>query len=242
VAELLLVFLAGLAGSMHCVGMCGGFACGLGGDARGAAATLQRHLIYHAGRLASYCFLGALAGQLGWLLVAPSGVATAGLAATLQQGLSWIAGGLMAIVGLQFLGVLPRAAVFGHAGEGLVRALRGLLRAPGPAAPLALGVLNGLLPCPLVYAVVAYAAACGKAVHGWQIMAAFGLGTLPALLALGGFGWWWQRRTPGTIATVAVLPQRAALRVPWRVHGVKLAGSFLLLLGAITLMRGLPGH
>ena len=239
-AELLLVFLAGLAGSMHCVGMCGGFACGLGGDARGAAASLQRHLIYHGGRLASYCFLGALAGQLSWLLVAPGGIASAGVAATLQQGLAWVAGGLMGLVGLQFLGVLPRSALFGHAGEGLVRALRGLLKAPGPGAPLALGVLNGLLPCPLVYAVVAYAATCGKAVHGWQVMAAFGLGTLPALMALGGLGWWWSSRAapkPNTIAFVRRTPALA-----WRVQGVRLAGAFLLLLGAITLWRGLPGH
>jgi len=91
---------------------------------------------------------------------------------------------------------------------------------------------------------VAYAAACGKAVHGWQIMAAFGLGTLPALLALGGLGWWWQRRAPATgtaDTTIALVPHGKALRVPWRVHGVRLAGAFLLLLGAITLARGL-GH
>lgn len=239
-AELLLVFLAGLAGSMHCVGMCGGFACGLGGDARGAAATLQRHLIYHAGRLASYCFLGALAGQLGWLLVAPGGFVSAGVATSLQQGLAWIAAGLMAVVGLQFLGLLPRAALFGHAGAGLVQALRGLLKAPGPGAPLALGVLNGLLPCPLVYAVVAYAAACGKAVHGWQIMVAFGLGTLPALLALGGLGWWWSSR-PAAPTTIAIVRRRSSTLV-WRVQGVRLAGALLLVLGAITLWRGLPGH
>src|SRR3546814_9938372 len=64
-AQYLLVFLAGLAGSLHCVGMCGGFACALGSDPRGRAATLRRQLLYNVGRVTTYMFLGALAGTLG---------------------------------------------------------------------------------------------------------------------------------------------------------------------------------
>ena len=61
----LVIFAAGFLGSFHCIGMCGGFACALGRDPRGGAATVERHLLYNLGRLTTYCFLGALAGALG---------------------------------------------------------------------------------------------------------------------------------------------------------------------------------
>ena len=61
-----LLFVAGIAGSFHCIGMCGGFACALGGDPRGRGATALRHALYNTGRLTTYCFLGGLAGGLGW--------------------------------------------------------------------------------------------------------------------------------------------------------------------------------
>jgi len=51
VLQYLLISLAGLAGSVHCIGMCGGFVCVMGRDPRGAAATLRRHLIYNLGRV-----------------------------------------------------------------------------------------------------------------------------------------------------------------------------------------------
>ena len=61
----LLIFAAGFAGSFHCIGMCGGFACALGRDPRGRTATVERHLLYNTGRLTTYCFLGGIAGALG---------------------------------------------------------------------------------------------------------------------------------------------------------------------------------
>ena len=61
----LVIFAAGFAGSFHCIGMCGGFACALGRDPRGRTATVERHLLYNTGRLTTYCFLGGIAGALG---------------------------------------------------------------------------------------------------------------------------------------------------------------------------------
>ena len=61
----LLIFAAGFAGSFHCIGMCGGFACALGRDPRGRRRPLERHLLYNMGRLTTYCFLGVIAGALG---------------------------------------------------------------------------------------------------------------------------------------------------------------------------------
>ena len=69
----LVVFAAGFAGSFHCLGMCGGFACALGRDPRGRGATTVRHLLYNSGRLTTYCFLGALAGALGQVNMYPAG-------------------------------------------------------------------------------------------------------------------------------------------------------------------------
>ena len=239
-----LIFLAGLAGSMHCVGMCGGFVCALGPDRRGAVATSRRHLLYHAGRLTSYVFLGALAGGIGMLLVGRGGEAAVQIGQRLLAGVSGL---LVLLVGLQFLGlgvgVLPGGGVLGHA---VARGLSGLRGATGPSAPVALGVINGLLPCPLVYAFVAQAGAtCGTAT-GLQVMLAFGLGTLPAMLAAGGIGVW-VRRNPrpvsatGSVQIVAMpgAARPAVLGADWRHHALRLAGVFLLFLGLLTLARGL---
>src|SRR5258705_12260024 len=78
----LVIFAAGFAGSFHCIGMCGGFACALGGDPHGQGATLQRHLLYNLGRLSTYCFLGALAGALGQLIGTSQGGMTIALLST----------------------------------------------------------------------------------------------------------------------------------------------------------------
>src|SRR6266545_3713480 len=191
-SQYVLIFLAGAAGSFHCVGMCGGFACALGSDPRDPVVTLCRHLLYNLGRVMSYCFLGAVVGYLGVLLV---GHGAEGIPANLaQRALAMVSGLLMVFIGLQFLGFLRRfgPGLNGIGGELLVPALRNLLKTSGIAAPLAFGVLNGFLPCPLVYAFAAQAAGSGDPAAGFLIMAAFGLGTFPAMLMMGGIGIWWR--------------------------------------------------
>ena len=235
----LIVFFAGLAGSMHCIGMCGAFACGLGADARGAAASLQRHLVYNLGRVASYCFLGAVVGHLGLLLVELGVHSPWGIVG--QRALALLSGALMVVVGLQFLGLLRhrRLQRFSAGADAVVLALRRLVAAPGPAAPLALGVLNGFLPCPLVYAFVAQTATCGSALNGLQLMATFGLGTFPAMLAMGGVGWWRRGHSiDAQPVRVAFLPRQAWPAVRIRLQGVRLAGGFIVLIGLVTLARG----
>ena len=239
----LLIFLAGVAGSMHCIGMCGGFACAIGGDTRGPVASVLRHLVYNAGRLGSYAFIGAVAGYAGHMLV---GLGTdVGTAAAAQRALAVVSGLLMIYLGLQFLGLFKKArAQWQWSGiEVLAQALRVLARAPGLSAPLALGGLNGLLPCPLVYAFAAQAMAGGGPLQGVSVMVAFGLGTFPAMLAMGGVGLW--------LARVGAQPQAqpihasflaAAVPLPrtdWRLLGVRGAGGFIVALGLMTLARGL---
>ena len=220
-----MLFAAGFAGSFHCIGMCGGFACALGRDPQhGHGATVLRHLLYNAGRLTTYCFLGALAGALGQVICTPQGVTVSLLDGSLdagQQLLAIAAGLLMIGMALQFFGLLRRfhhlAAGFG--GSMFALSLRSLLTTRSRAAPLAFGVFNGFLPCPLVYAFVAEAASTAAVLPGFVTMAAFGLGTFPAMLMMGGIG--------------------HALAPAWRQRGVWLAGSFILLLGLITLGRGI---
>jgi sulfite exporter TauE/SafE len=211
-----LIFLAGIAGSMHCVGMCGGFACALAPDPRGRAATMRRHLVYNGGRVTTYCFLGAAAGWAGaeWL------------PATAQRTLAVVSGALMVYIGLQFFGMFaPRLALpAGVAGIVDVSALRAVLKSPRPAAPLAFGVLNGFLPCPLVYAFAAQAASSGGTLPGLGVMLAFGLGTFPAMLAMGAAGAWLRGGTGDGMR--------------WRLRGIRAAGTFIVLLGMITLARG----
>jgi len=219
----LVIFAAGFAGSFHCIGMCGGFACALGRDPRGAAATAERHLLYNVGRLTTYCFLGALAGALGQVVSIAHGVAVPPLTGPLdaaQRILAIVAGLLMIAMALQFFGVFHgfhRAAV-GFGGSTLAISLRSLLAARSRAAPVAFGVFNGFLPCPLVYAFAAQAGSTAAPLPGFLVMLAFGLGTFPAMLMMGGIG--------------------RLLAPAWRQRGVWLAGGFILLLGLVTIGRG----
>jgi sulfite exporter TauE/SafE len=220
----MVIFIAGFAGSFHCIGMCGGFACALGYDPKGRGATVLRHLLYNTGRLTTYCFLGGLAGALGQIICTSQGTTVPLLSGPLDTGqriLAILAGLLMIAMALQFFGLLPRLhrITTGSGASTLAASLRSLLTAPGHAAPLAFGVFNGFLPCPLVYAFAAQAASTAGALPGFLTMAAFGLGTFPAMLLMGGVG--------------------RALAPAWRQRGVWLAGSCILLLGLITVGRGI---
>src|ERR1700733_8168054 len=209
-------FAAGLAGSFHCIGMCGGFACGLGRDPSGRAATVLRHMLYNSGRLTTYCFVGGLSGALGQLICTRQGTTATLLGGSLnaaEQVLAIVAGLLMIAMALQFFGMLQafhRLAI-GFGGSTFAMSLRSLLTTSNRAAPLAFGVFNGFLPCPLVYAFAAEAVSTGQALPGFLTMASFGLGTFPALLMMGGVG--------------------QVLAPAWLQRGVWLAGSCILLLG-----------
>lgn len=213
----LVVFAAGFAGSFHCVGMCGGFACGLGRDPRGRGATMLRHLIYNSGRLTTYCFLGALAGALGQIVCTRQGTTFVLLGGTLDAAERVLA----VVAALQFFGMLQvfHRLTVGFGSSTFALSLRSLLTTRSRAAPLAFGVFNGFLPCPLVYAFAAEAASTFGVLPGALTMASFGLGTFPAMLMMGGVG--------------------RMLAPAWRQRGVRLAGACILLLGLITLGRGL---
>lgn len=190
--------LAGLAGSPHCVGMCGGLAAA-------AAPRPPQALAWSLGRLTTYALLGALAGGTAGLLPMPTKLATV-LAVSL---LLWFAAGLAELP-------LPRLPV----PAALHRAGSALLKRPDLPSRFAFGLVNGLLPCGLVYAALSLPVASGDPLTGALAMVAFGLGTVPALsLAALGLrrlvaGTLWRRRVLAVaVLTVGLvtLASRAAL-------------------------------
>jgi sulfite exporter TauE/SafE len=184
--------LMGLLGSTHCVVMCGGVvaaACSALPLRHGARwrTHLPYVLCYNAGRIGSYAAAGAIAGAMGASLASAASVAA--VVERAQLGLRLGAGVLMVIVGLYVAGFGSALRWVERAGEPVWRRIAKLARrfvpVRSPAQALALGLLWGWMPCGLVYAALAAAATSGSALGGSVTMAAFGLGTLPMLVAMG---------------------------------------------------------
>jgi len=223
-------FLTGLAGGVHCIGMCGGLVAVMDGTApvrfiargrrrEGPAAALQvsaaaaRRLAYHAGRLSTYALLGTLAGATG------STVMLARVVLPVQQAMYTLAAAMLLVVGAHLAGWSSRIPLtLERGGARLWRALQphaaGRLLAPaGARRALGAGLLWGAVPCALSYTGLTLALLSGSAQGGGAVMLAFGLGTLPYLLAGGmlarrAAAWLsrpWLRRVAGfTVIALAV--------------------------------------
>ncbi|MDD2885553.1 MAG: sulfite exporter TauE/SafE family protein [Dechloromonas sp.] len=174
------LFLVGLLGGTHCVGMCGGI---VGALSMGAPGRWSMHLAYNVGRIASYTAAGALAGLLGAASLTLEGQLPARLI------LYFLANLMLVALGLYLLGVSRALAFTEQAGQVLWRRLQPLTRRFLPARTMAqalpLGLLWGWLPCGLVYSALVSALSAGSATRGAGLMLAFGLGTLPNLLLAG---------------------------------------------------------
>ena len=181
---------AGLLGGAHCAAMCGGIVAAVCGS-RGSGMPWRRTLAYNAGRIASYAVAGAIVGGLG-----QAGLAWRG-DALLRQSLMLIAGVTLMLLALFLAGWSPLANAMEAAGARLWRRLQPYTRRflPAHTVPraLGLGALWGWLPCGMVYAVLLTAASTGDAGEGALVMTAFGLGTLPNLLAVAAFAHRLQR-------------------------------------------------
>lgn len=179
---------ASLLGSLHCAGMCGGFAA-LCGGARGVNGRgVVGQVAYNGGRLLSYVALGALAGALAGRFDAVA----EGLSG-MQRVATWILVAALVLMALRELG-LGRKTLVGiddpAARPGPLARLRsrvvGLLRRPGSGPALAVGLLSAVLPCGWLWAFVAVAGTTGDAAAGALVMAVFWVGTVPALVVVGG--------------------------------------------------------
>jgi hypothetical protein len=219
-------FAAGLLGGVHCAGMCGGIVGSFSAAARGPA--LARQLAFNGGRIASYSLAGVIAGALGSLGQAADPLLY------VQAALFALANVVMVMLGLYIAGWGETVLRFERAGAILWRRIEPYARSVFPidstAKSLGAGLLWGWVPCGLVYSILVLALASGSAPGGAAVMAAFGLGTLPALLAAGFFAQRllalrrapWVRRAAGTVIITVALVGLArvpglteALRAGW---------------------------
>jgi len=178
------IFLVGLLGGTHCVGMCGGIVGALTMPVPGRATRQWPiHLAYNLGRITTYIGLGALMGAAGTVGLLFNGVLPVQIALYVLANLMLVAMGLY-LTG--FTGLLAPVERLGHTLWRRVQPLaRRFLPARSPLQALPLGMLWGLVPCGLIYSVLATALVTGSAERGAALMAAFGLGTLPNLLLAG---------------------------------------------------------
>ncbi len=174
-------FLLGLFSSAHCVGMCGGImgALSMAVPANAKARRWVILLSYNLGRVFSYALMGAIVGVFSRQITEAGGAIW----------LRWLAGALLIAMGLYLANWWRGLTYLETGGRYLWAYLQPLGKALMPVntvpKALALGGIWGWLPCGLVYSALAYAMAQGHAFSGGLVMLAFGLGTLPAVLATG---------------------------------------------------------
>ena len=205
-------FLIGLFGSFHCIGMCGPIALALPIQQDDRLALVSGRVLYNVGRAITYAFIGLVFGLLGQSL------SLAGF----QQSISIIAGVLILLMVLlpskysQKLYLLKPAYGFTNF---LKKKFGILLKRKSIASIFFIGLLNGFLPCGLVYIAVAGALASGGFFEGAAYMFIFGIGTLPIMLA------------------VSLAGNFISLNVRKRVN--KLIPAFMIVLACLFILRGM---
>ncbi len=215
---LISALILGLLGGGHCLGMCGG----LMGALTLAIPPEKRQrrffflLAYNLGRILSYALAGLLIGLAGWAL-------TTGPLGTFMRVL---AGLLLIAMGLYLAGWWSGLTRIEALGRNLWRVIQPLTKhfMPVTSAPkaLVLGALWGWLPCGLVYSTLLWAASQGNALNSAALMLAFGLGTLPVLMATG----------------LAAERVTALLRR----QGIRMAGGILVMLFGLWTLPGPHQH
>jgi uncharacterized protein len=179
--EILAAFLVGLVGSLHCIGMCGPIAIALPVPDSSNLSFFTGRILYNLGRVVTYSFLGAILGLLG------GRIALAGA----QQVVSIILGVVIIIAVLlpqKYKNYFAQHTVTQKLAQPLKENIGVLFKKGTFSAMFLIGILNGFLPCGLVYVALAGAIASGNAISGAAVMIFFGLGTVPAMFAATIFG------------------------------------------------------
>ncbi len=205
-------FTIGLIGSLHCIGMCGPIAIALPLGSKGFGNRLTGTLLYNLGRIITYGILGSLFGLLG------KGFEMAGI----QRWVS-ITAGIMMISWILFPILFHRKFLnlnFGDSAvNSLISKLRKLFGKQSFINLFLIGLLNGLLPCGLVYVAIAGAINTNDPIQGVFFMMLFGIGTLPIM------------------ASVSILGNVMSLAVRNKIS--KIIPVFIITLGIIFIIRGL---
>lgn len=177
------VFIAGLLSGVHCAGMCGGIVGVVSMQVAGQRPAWHYQLVYNFGRIFSYIIAGVIVGAIG-----QGGLALKS-AAPLQEILFALASSMMIIMGLYLAGLGQGVRYLEKAGSVIWKFIqpytRRLLPVDSLSKALWLGTAWGWLPCGLVYTMLIATPAQGGPAAGALYMALFGLGTLPAMLAVG---------------------------------------------------------
>lgn len=179
------MFLLGLASGLHCVGMCGGIVGAFSATQviHSKQRLVARQIAFNAGRVSSYAAAGAFAGLAG------SVAGYAGVALQAQAGLYVLANLVIIALAMHLAGLKNPLQALETLGLPLWRAIQPhaakLLQGPGWRNAFLAGAAWGWLPCGLVYGALAVTVFAGDPARGAFAMAAFGLGTLPYLLAAG---------------------------------------------------------
>lgn len=180
--NLLAAFMIGVAGGVHCLGMCGGITVALQSAIPKNASALTFSLSYHLGRIVSYAMAGTIAGYVGTIVSH----------ASKSHGLSilTIISGVMLVllgcyIGNWYRGLLKLESVGGYLWRYIQPISKRLLPLRSPLHAFSYGMVWGWLPCGLVYSTLSWSMASGSPWQGGFIMLAFGLGTIPLMLAVG---------------------------------------------------------
>lgn len=179
--EILSAFVIGLFGSLHCIGMCGPIAIALPVPDSSNLSFIAGRLLYNIGRVLTYSFLGTIFGLLGSRFVI----------AGFQQGISITLGIIILLVVLlpsKYKVKVTQHPVILKLSAPLKESIGILFKKGTFSSMFLIGILNGFLPCGLVYVALAGAIASGNAVSGSAVMFLFGLGTIPAMFTATVFG------------------------------------------------------
>ena len=182
------MFMLGILGTGHCIGMCGPLVIAFPARSGGFAV----HLYYHMGRIITYTIIGSIMGGIGAGL-AKIAVATGAdypvWVTRVQMGVSVVAAIFLLIFGLSRLKIIREPEWMNLASPNKIPGYRKLLKSASTnrrqTEMLLLGMMMGLLPCGLSFAAFSRALPSGGPIHGAAMVFSFAMGTLPGLLLLG---------------------------------------------------------
>ncbi len=171
-----LAFMAGLLGSGHCVGMCGALVSGCFMKS-GASKSYVPYFVYQFARISVYTLVGFAAAALGFVLV------SSGVFGKVQSILQMFIGAVVIILALGILGLIPFQGSIRLLPMSVLRRGFAESRTKGPLLSAAItGLLNGLMPCPMTFAMAIKATSATNIMDGGLLMLTFGAGTLPTML------------------------------------------------------------
>jgi len=205
-------FIVGIVGSAHCAGMCGPIALALPLPSDNWFTRVYGGVVYNVGRIITYMILGAVFGLLG------KSIHMAGfqLSASIAIGVLMIA---FVLIPLVFKKTPSLNSIFERFSARLLSGFRRMFSKGTTASLLGIGLLNGILPCGLVYVAIAGAINTGGVLPAMTYMALFGAGTIPVMLAVS---------LAGTMISLKM-----------RIFVNKLSPYVIVLLGVLFIFRGL---